>query len=92
MAKNVLNYLNDYNHIWVDIVRYKYGILNFWSDNTPPTYSWFLEAYVNLEYIHLSDLHNGIMWNHANIHLIFGDVYAAIFLNHGLISSHNNGH
>lgn len=44
MAKNVLNYLNYPNHIWVLIVHHMYGYLNFWKDDIPSNYSQFFSG------------------------------------------------
>lgn len=44
MSKHVFNYLNSSNHIQVDIVRQKYGLLNFWMDFTPAACSQFFRG------------------------------------------------
>ncbi|XP_039128871.1 uncharacterized protein LOC120265002 [Dioscorea cayenensis subsp. rotundata] len=36
MAKHVFKYLNKFDAIWVDILHFKYGCINFWTDPTPP--------------------------------------------------------
>lgn len=44
MAKNVFNYLNFSNHIWVDIVHHKYASLNFWTNAILTNCSWFFKG------------------------------------------------
>lgn len=44
MAKNVLNYLNNCDYIWVDIIRKKYGMQNLWTFIPPPKCSLFFRG------------------------------------------------
>lgn len=44
MAKHVFKYLNRDNVIWVDILRLKYGYINFWKDTAPHKCSWFFRS------------------------------------------------
>lgn len=41
VARNVLNYLNNKEFIWINIIRNKYGMHNIWDFSPPPKCSWF---------------------------------------------------
>lgn len=47
MAKHILKYMNNDNFIWVDILHFKYGALNFWRNSVPVGCSWFFRGLCN---------------------------------------------
>lgn len=51
MAKNVFNFLNGHDAIWVDVLYHKYGKINFWIDSTPSFCSWFFRSLCNTAHI-----------------------------------------
>lgn len=44
IAKNAFKYINFDVAIWVDILHFKYGLLNFWRDPIPSCCSWFFRG------------------------------------------------
>lgn len=44
MAKNLFNYLNKHDAIWVDILYMKYGEHNFWTHQNPTNVSSFFKG------------------------------------------------
>lgn len=44
MAKHIFKFLNNENLIWVDILRDKYGNINFRHDHPPNKCSWFFQG------------------------------------------------
>lgn len=44
MTKNLFNYINSQNSIWVNILQLKYGNHNFWSQKTPQNCSVFFRV------------------------------------------------
>lgn len=50
MGKNIFRYINDEDILWVDILRAKYSIINFWKNSTPAGCSWFFKALCNVAF------------------------------------------
>lgn len=44
MPKHIFKYLKNDNSIWVDILKVKYGKINFWHDDIPAKCSWFFRG------------------------------------------------
>ncbi|XP_039127505.1 uncharacterized protein LOC120263608 [Dioscorea cayenensis subsp. rotundata] len=91
MAKNLFNFLNKQDALWVDILYLKYGDPNFWSLNTPPNCSAFFKglnitAYVLKTYLWIKTLNLVLtsFWHHPwmfDIPITFKPVFINMDLN-----------